>query len=275
MHEKERVKGRKSYTINFKLKVVYYAEENSNLKASRNFGVHRRRIQEWRCQKNQLIEQIKQSKGDTKRLNGGGRKSQKDDRISISINTVSNNDKEGTASSNADDDNKLDLLEKVMNDLSDYSSGRCTATTFQRCQGNILKRTYEEVHNKNENKFESAKRDKSDINQGNPHYKSRQPVQMVEQSTSKSNRLIYGTYNHGQYDSQLHEIEQYRRINNNNSALECRTSGTHEQGLTWYHHDKGYRKTSVSQKRESIMNALLNKSYTIHEWLDGKGECNE
>lgn len=69
--EKER---RKSYTCYFKLKVVQFAEESSNSKAAEEFDVHRRRVQEWRMQKHKLIEQISHSKGDTKRLSGGGRK---------------------------------------------------------------------------------------------------------------------------------------------------------------------------------------------------------
>ena len=69
--EKEK---RKSYTCFFKLKVVNFAEESSNTKAAEEFDVHRRRVQEWRMQKHKLIEQISHSKGDTKRLSGGGRK---------------------------------------------------------------------------------------------------------------------------------------------------------------------------------------------------------
>lgn len=70
-YEKER---RKSYTCYFKLKVVNFAEESSNSKAAEKFDVHRRRVQEWRMQKHKLMEQISHSKGDTKRLSGGGRK---------------------------------------------------------------------------------------------------------------------------------------------------------------------------------------------------------
>lgn len=69
--DKER---RKSYTCHFKLKVVNFAEQSSNTKAAEEFDVHRRRVQEWRMQKNKLIEQISDAKGDTKRLSGGGRK---------------------------------------------------------------------------------------------------------------------------------------------------------------------------------------------------------
>jgi len=65
---------RKSYTCSFKLKVVEYAERYSNSKAAEEYGVHRRRVQEWKNQKNRLVEQVQNFNGSTKRLKGGGRR---------------------------------------------------------------------------------------------------------------------------------------------------------------------------------------------------------
>ena len=52
MASKEKV--RNYYTAHFKLKVVKIAEENSKLKASKVFGVHRKRVQVWCQQKEEL-----------------------------------------------------------------------------------------------------------------------------------------------------------------------------------------------------------------------------
>lgn len=65
---------RKSYTCSFKLKVVEYAETYSNSRAAEEFGVHRRRVQEWKNQKERLVEQVQNFNGGTKRLKGGGRR---------------------------------------------------------------------------------------------------------------------------------------------------------------------------------------------------------
>ena len=65
---------RKSYTCSFKLKVVEYAETYSNSRAAEEYGVHRRRVQEWKNQKSRLVEQVQNFNGGTKRLKGGGRR---------------------------------------------------------------------------------------------------------------------------------------------------------------------------------------------------------
>ena len=73
--EKGSVKDqRKSYTCSFKLKVVEYAELYSNSRAAEEYGVHRRRVQEWKNQKSRLVEQVQNFNGGTKRLKGGGRR---------------------------------------------------------------------------------------------------------------------------------------------------------------------------------------------------------
>lgn len=63
-------KLRKSYTAAFKLKVVNFSKETSKLKAAKNFGVDRRRVQEWCQQQDDLKLQQKSSKC----LPGRGRK---------------------------------------------------------------------------------------------------------------------------------------------------------------------------------------------------------
>ena len=59
-----------SYTASFKLKVVQYAEDTNKSAASKLFGVHRKRVQEWCKQKDQL----KQLKSNARSLPGRGRK---------------------------------------------------------------------------------------------------------------------------------------------------------------------------------------------------------
>ena len=54
----------------FKLKVVEFAEKNSNRGAGRHFGVDEKRVREWRKQKEQL-ESLPRKK---RRMDGGGRK---------------------------------------------------------------------------------------------------------------------------------------------------------------------------------------------------------
>lgn len=73
---------RKSYTCSFKLKVVEHAEKFSNSKAADEFDVHRRRVQEWKNQKDRLYEQVMNYNGSTKRLKGGGRKLRQTDESS-------------------------------------------------------------------------------------------------------------------------------------------------------------------------------------------------
>ena len=64
------VKKKRSFTASFKLKVVEYAEKNSNRGAARKFCVDDKRVREWRKQKNSLAELPTKKR----RLEGGGRK---------------------------------------------------------------------------------------------------------------------------------------------------------------------------------------------------------
>ena len=64
------VKKKRSFTASFKLKVVEYAEKNSNRGAARKFSVDDKRVREWRKQKNSLTELPTKKR----RLEGGGRK---------------------------------------------------------------------------------------------------------------------------------------------------------------------------------------------------------
>ena len=61
---------KRSFDSAFKLKVVEFAEKNSNRGAGRKFGVDEKRVREWRKQKPQL-ESLPRKK---KRMDGGGRK---------------------------------------------------------------------------------------------------------------------------------------------------------------------------------------------------------
>ena len=60
---------KKSYSFSFKLKVIKYAEENGKHKASKLFGVDRKRVREW-CQNKIKIQEGLRSQ---QRLPGGGR----------------------------------------------------------------------------------------------------------------------------------------------------------------------------------------------------------
>ena len=63
--------GRKrSHEASFKLKVVEYAEKESNRAAGRKYGVNEKQVREWRKKKQQLIALPPKKK----RLEGGGKK---------------------------------------------------------------------------------------------------------------------------------------------------------------------------------------------------------
>ena len=70
MSDKQPVTKKRSYDAAFKLKVVQYAENNSNRAAARKHQVDERSVRDWRKQKEQL--NTLQSK--KLRLPGGGRK---------------------------------------------------------------------------------------------------------------------------------------------------------------------------------------------------------
>lgn len=59
---------KRSYDAAFKLKVVAYAETNTNRGAGRKFGVDEKRVREWKKQKDEL-EGLGAKK---RRLEGGG-----------------------------------------------------------------------------------------------------------------------------------------------------------------------------------------------------------
>ena len=71
-------KGEKlrSYTTDFKLEVVRFAELNGNRAAERKYKVDRKRVHEWRIKKQNSEELRKSTSAGAKRqrLNGGGRK---------------------------------------------------------------------------------------------------------------------------------------------------------------------------------------------------------
>ena len=70
MMDTKREKFRSSYTASFKLKVVKFAEENNKMKASKQFGVHRKRVQEW-CKQKEELQKVPRN---AKVLKGRGRK---------------------------------------------------------------------------------------------------------------------------------------------------------------------------------------------------------
>ena len=71
-HKGEKIK---SYTLNFKLEAVKFAELNGNRCAARKFNVDVRRIREWRNKKEQISEQCRKPHGkQRKMLDGTGRK---------------------------------------------------------------------------------------------------------------------------------------------------------------------------------------------------------
>ena len=63
-------KKKRSFDATFKLKVIEYAEKNSNRAAARKYDVDDKRVREWRKQKNSLME----LPGKKRRLEGAGRK---------------------------------------------------------------------------------------------------------------------------------------------------------------------------------------------------------
>ena len=66
---------RRSFTIEFKKKVVEHALRSSNREAARRYDVDERRVREWRT-KIDALAGVAQKQGGTKRkrLEGGGRK---------------------------------------------------------------------------------------------------------------------------------------------------------------------------------------------------------
>lgn len=67
--------AKRSFCLKKKLEAVKYAESNSVRAAAEKFGVHRRRIQEWRRSKSTIERALAKSRSDggRKRLAGGGR----------------------------------------------------------------------------------------------------------------------------------------------------------------------------------------------------------
>ena len=65
----------RSYSLKFKLDAIAFAEQNNNSAAGRKFGVDRRRIVEWRGNKDKIESaQLQPTPGSRKRLQGGGRR---------------------------------------------------------------------------------------------------------------------------------------------------------------------------------------------------------
>ena len=70
-------KGKKisSYSLKFKLEAIAYAENNSINSSSKKFNVERKRIREWKSQKEELLSLKRKDHGaKRKRLDGAGRK---------------------------------------------------------------------------------------------------------------------------------------------------------------------------------------------------------
>ena len=65
-------KKKRSFDAAFKLRVVEYAEQDTNRGAGRKFGVDEKRVREWRKQKDEL-QTLPTKK---KRLSGGGRRAE-------------------------------------------------------------------------------------------------------------------------------------------------------------------------------------------------------
>ena len=63
-------KKKRSCSMEFKKKVVVYAEANSNRSAASHFDVEPKRVKEWKKD----FEKIKSTKSNRQRLDGGGRK---------------------------------------------------------------------------------------------------------------------------------------------------------------------------------------------------------
>ena len=64
-----------SYTLEFKMNAIRYAEINGNASTGRKFSVDRKRIRDWRATKEKIIELSGKEKGKKKkRCIGGGRK---------------------------------------------------------------------------------------------------------------------------------------------------------------------------------------------------------
>ena len=70
MAENSRVCKKRSFDAAFKLKVIDFAEQNTNRSAARKYGIDEKRVREWKKQKDQL-ETLNSKK---RRLDGGGRK---------------------------------------------------------------------------------------------------------------------------------------------------------------------------------------------------------
>ena len=68
MAENSPVCKKRSYDAAFKLKVIEFAEQNTNRGAGRKYGVDEKRVREWRKQKDQLANLNSKKR----RLDGGG-----------------------------------------------------------------------------------------------------------------------------------------------------------------------------------------------------------
>ncbi|EFO89410.1 hypothetical protein CRE_26893 [Caenorhabditis remanei] len=71
--ENKESKTRKSYSLEFKKKVVRAARSGNISKASRIFNVSRQCIQEWMKRRSEISDEVERSGGKKKRLDGGGR----------------------------------------------------------------------------------------------------------------------------------------------------------------------------------------------------------
>lgn len=61
---------RKTYTINFKLEAIEFAQQNSISKAAEKYGVHVSQIKRWKGQKQLMEENQNKDKKVAKRLRG-------------------------------------------------------------------------------------------------------------------------------------------------------------------------------------------------------------
>ena len=70
MAESSQVCKKRSHDAAFKLKVIEFAEQNTNRGAARRYGIDEKRVREWKKQKGQLGSLNSKKR----RLDGGGRK---------------------------------------------------------------------------------------------------------------------------------------------------------------------------------------------------------
>ena len=131
----------KSYSIQFKLDAIKFAEENSNYSASRKFGVTVKRIRAWRGNKDQL-EELRQCSNRAKRfrLDGAGEKLLAPEMEDVPLEWIHSRRLEGLRVSRKLIMRKALHLSKEQQNMEDFTASNGWIQKCMRWQGLSLRR---------------------------------------------------------------------------------------------------------------------------------------